>query len=161
MSEQERIVITECRHQKLAKQIEESPLNNPVREVLLLKLKVASSAGYAAVLREFEEEMELYRAKHLPSYRPKLFAKRAILQFRPAAPAAIVRPIPAPPESLRRGVVPVKRKMLRRSWSKILRLCHRGVSDRQTDFLSLLSLSFSPARTPTRRAKSAPTLQRT
>lgn len=74
MSERERNEITRCRHEKLARQIEESPLNNPVREVLLLKLKVASREGFAAVLREFESEMERYRVAHLPSYRARLAA---------------------------------------------------------------------------------------
>lgn len=72
MSERERIEIARSRHEKLARQIEESPLNNPVREVLLLRLKVANHAGFAAVNREFEKELERYRANHLPSYRPRL-----------------------------------------------------------------------------------------
>lgn len=55
--------------QQLAKKIESSPLDNPVRDYLLKKLKVASSTGKAAVVREFDEEMEKYRAKHLPSHR--------------------------------------------------------------------------------------------
>lgn len=160
MSEQERIVITECRHQKLAKQIEDSPLNNPVREYLLLKLKVASSVGYASVQREFEQEMELYRAAHLPSYRPKLLPKQAIITPLNAARPAVARKQPTAPEVERPGpvVIPLKRKPARRSWWKFLSLCHRNIGDRQTDFLSLLYLSNSHARTPTRREKSASTL---
>ncbi len=148
MSEQERIVITECRHRKLAKQIEESPLNNPVREVLLLKLKVASSAGYAAVLREFEEEMELYRAKHLPSYRPKLLEKRVTIAPRPVAPVASVRPVVPQPDAARRCVIPRKPQMQRRGRRRMIRLCRCGISDRQTDFLSLLYLSSPADRAP-------------
>lgn len=71
MNEKERQEITQRQHEKLAKRIEESPLDNPVRDVLLKKLRVASTNGYATVSREFEEEMEKYRTRCLPSRRPR------------------------------------------------------------------------------------------
>jgi len=64
----------------LAKQIEESPLDNPTRDLLIRRLKVASAEGAAKVQRDFEEEMVKYRARVLPSCRGRGDAqnKRAI-----------------------------------------------------------------------------------
>ena len=67
-----------CSPEKLAKQIEESPLDNPVRDQLLRRLKVANSAGRAAVMRDFEQDMDAYRAKVLPSCRKEFQNKQAI-----------------------------------------------------------------------------------
>jgi hypothetical protein len=64
--------------EKLAKQIKESPLDNPVRDGLLRRLKVANNAGRASVLRDFEDEMKNYRARVLPCCRKGLQNKKAI-----------------------------------------------------------------------------------
>ena len=68
-----------CNPEKLAKQIEESSLDNPVRDQLVRRLKVASSAGRAAVMRDFEQAMNAYRAKVLPSCREKFQNKQAVV----------------------------------------------------------------------------------
>jgi len=64
--------------EKLAKQIEDSPLDNPTRDLLIRRLNVANSAGRAAVVRDFDEEMKKYRAAHLPSCRAAMQNKSAI-----------------------------------------------------------------------------------
>jgi hypothetical protein len=64
--------------EKLAKQIEDSPLDNPVRDGLLRRLKVANSAGRAAIVRDFDDEMKKYRARILPCCRKELQNKKAI-----------------------------------------------------------------------------------
>lgn len=68
-----------CHIQKLAKQIESSPLDNPIRDQLIRRLKVASSAGRAAVMRDFEDEMKKYRARKLPCCRPGAQNKQAAI----------------------------------------------------------------------------------
>lgn len=59
----------QLQREKLAKQIEASPLDNPTRQQLISRLKVASHEGCAAVIRDFEAGMEKYRREKLPSYR--------------------------------------------------------------------------------------------
>lgn len=156
MSERERKKITQARHEKLVRQIEESPLNNPVREVLLLKLKVASVAGYAAVLREFELEMELYRAAHLPSYVPKLkrltpppVVRSAPVPSAPPAPP----PPPAPPARTTADRPPTQSQVKRglRCPNLLRRMCRKIFGKGQRDFFSLLSLPARRARASTRK----------
>lgn len=71
MTERERQDITVRQHQKLARDIEESPLDNPVRDLLLKKLKVGSTVGIALVVTEFATAMHEYRCRCLPSYRKR------------------------------------------------------------------------------------------
>lgn len=54
---------------KLAKQIEQSDLAPAEVDLLLRRLKIASSEGCAAIVRDFEQSVKLHRCKTLQSHR--------------------------------------------------------------------------------------------
>ena len=56
----------------LEKSIHQSDIPQSEKNLLVTRLKVASAAGVAAVVRDFNYYVQLHRAKVLPSHRHRL-----------------------------------------------------------------------------------------
>lgn len=58
--------------EKLYRSIQESDIPRTESDILLRRLKIASHEGVASVVRDFDYQIEIHRAKTLKSHRHRL-----------------------------------------------------------------------------------------